>query len=334
MAATTISGPVALVPARTRGWVREVALIVVVYFAYDGARLLVGSGLGHARSDAHGLMRVEDWLGLHPELWLNDLFVDHAWIAIPADFAYATLHYAVTPAILIWVWWSHREHYRVARTQLGIATVAGLIGFVLMPTAPPRLLESSRGFVDVMALHSSVGWWEGQASAPRGLGSLTNEFAAMPSLHVGWALWCGLMLYRFGRSELARFTGVAYPILMTIVVMGTANHYLLDCVAGAALILAAGLAARPYLRSCDAAADGLRVWWEMVSAFAWRPAWLGAVIAAFAPGAVAGPVVSIGAGLMLGTGNGPGLRAPGCGDGMLGAAAVVINGPPGHHATH
>ncbi|MEU6561034.1 phosphatase PAP2 family protein [Nocardia nova] len=333
MAVTTIPGPVAQVPARARGWFREVVLVVVVYFAYDGARLLVGSGLDHARSDAHGLMRVEGWLGLHPELWLNGVFVDHAWIAIPADFAYATLHYVVTPAILIWVWWSHREHYRVARTQLGIATVAGLIGFVLMPTAPPRLLESASGFVDVMALHSSVGWWEGDASAPRGLGSLTNDFAAMPSLHVGWALWCGLMLYRLGRTELARFAGVAYPVLITVVVMGTANHYLLDCVAGAALILAAGWAARPYLRICDAAADGLRVWWEMVRAHPWRPSWLGAVIAAFAPGAVAGPVVGIGAGLVS-AGPGTGLRALAYGDAVLGTVPTVgAEGPARRRAT-
>ncbi|WP_227980977.1 phosphatase PAP2 family protein [Nocardia spumae] len=317
MAATTISGPVAQLPARARGWFREAALVVVVYFAYDGARLLVGSGLDHARTDGHGLLRLESWLGLDPELWLNRIFSGHAGIAIPADFAYATLHYVVTPAVLIWMWWSHREHYRLARTQLGIATVAGLVGFVLMPTAPPRLLESSYGFVDVMALHSSVGWWQGDASTPRGLDSLTNSFAAMPSLHVGWALWCGLVLYRFGRNPSTRLIGVAYPIVMTLVVMGTANHYLLDCVAGAALILAAGYAAAPYLRICDAAADGARVWWSMVGADAHWPAWRSAVIAAFAPGALTGPAVSIGAGLA------PGLRAlPGAG-GRFGAGLAV-----------
>ncbi|NKY45100.1 hypothetical protein B7C42_00850 [Nocardia cerradoensis] len=299
MAATTISGPLAQVPARAGGWLREVVLVVVVYFAYDGARLLVGSGLDHARRDAHALLRIEDRLRLDPELWLNRIFAGHSWIAIPADFAYATLHYVVTPAILIWMWWAHREQYRAARTQLGIATAAGLIGFVALPTAPPRLLEDSRGFVDVMALHASVGWWQGDASTPRGLDSLTNDFAAMPSLHVGWALWCGLMLYRFGRTPLTRWAGVGYPVLITLVVIGTANHYLLDCAAGAALILAAGYAAAPYLRLCDAAADGIRVWWAMLRANSPGPAWRGAVVAAFAPGAVAGPALGIGAGLAV-----------------------------------
>lgn len=297
MAATTISGPLAQVPARAGGWFREVVLVVVVYFAYDGARLLVGSNIDHARHDAHALLRIEDWLRLDPELWLNRIFVGHAWIAIPADFAYATLHYVVTPAILIWMWWAHREQYRAARTQLGIATVAGLIGFVALPTAPPRLLEESHGFIDVMALHASVGWWQGDAGTPRGLDSLTNDFAAMPSLHVGWALWCGLMLYRFGRTPLARWAGVGYPILITLVVIGTANHYLLDCAAGAVLILAAGYAAVPYLRLCDATADGIRVWWAMVRATSPWPARRRAVVAAFAPGAVAGPALGIGAGL-------------------------------------
>ncbi|MDR7168936.1 hypothetical protein J2W56_002667 [Nocardia kruczakiae] len=299
MAVTTISGPFAQVPARAGGWLREVVLVVVVYFAYDGARLLVGSGLDHARRDAHALLRIEDRLRLDPELWLNRIFAGHSWIAIPADFAYATLHYVVTPAILVWMWWAHREQYRVARTQLGIATVAGLLGFVALPTAPPRLLEDSHGFIDVMALHASVGWWQGDASTPRGLDSLTNDFAAMPSLHVGWALWCGLMLYRFGRTPLTRWAGAGYPILITLVVMGTANHYLLDCAAGAALILAAGYAAAPHLRLCDAAADGIGVWWAMLRANSPWPAWRAAVVAAFAPGAVAGPALGIGAGLAV-----------------------------------
>lgn len=299
MAATTISSPLAQVPARARGWWREVVLVVVVYFAYDGARLLVGSGLEHARHDAHAVLGLEHRLRLDPELWLNRVFVDHAWIAVPADFAYATLHYLVTPTVLIWLWWSHREHYRPARTQLGIATVAGLIGFVLLPTAPPRLLEPSYGFVDVMALHASAGWWQGDASTPRGLDSLTNDFAAMPSLHVGWALWCGVMLYRFGRNRITRVVGVAYPVLITLVVIGTANHYLLDCLAGAAVILAAGAAAAPYLRICDAAADGLRVWRSMLRDISGPPAWRNAAVAAFAPGAVAGPAVGIGAGLAV-----------------------------------
>lgn len=122
--------------------------------------------------------------------------------------------------------------YRFARTWLMTSTLVGLIGFTLAPTAPPRLLAGGHGFVDTMAQYSSYGWWGGDASAPRGLGGLTNQYAAMPSLHVGWSLWCGIVLWRYGRTRFVRALGIAYPLGTTLVVMGTANHYFLDALAG------------------------------------------------------------------------------------------------------
>ena len=92
------------------------------------------------------------------------------------------------------------------------------------------------GFVDTMAQYGSYGWWGGEASAPRGMGGMTNQFAAMPSLHVGWALWCGVMLWRSRRHAAGEVAAVAYPLIITFVVMGTANHYLLDAVAGVAVM--------------------------------------------------------------------------------------------------
>ena len=102
-----------------------------------------------------------------------------------------------------------------------------------------------------MAQYSSYGWWGAEASAPRGLGGMTNQYAAMPSLHVGWALWCGVMLWRHGRTPLVKAAGVAYPLVTTIVVMGTANHYFLDAVAGAAVMGVGLLLTRPVMRLAD-----------------------------------------------------------------------------------
>lgn len=152
----------------------------------------------------------------------------------------------VTPAILIWLFRSRAVRYRAARTWLMTSTFIGLIGFTLLPTCPPRLLDAGHGFVDTMAQYSSYGWWGGEASAPRGLGGMTNQYAAMPSLHVGWALWCGVMLWRHGGTRTAKAAGVVYPLVTTIVVMGTANHYFLDAVAGAA-VMAAGLLLTPFV---------------------------------------------------------------------------------------
>ncbi|AXI77674.1 phosphatase PAP2 family protein [Peterkaempfera bronchialis] len=236
---------------RPRHWWRELLLVVLVYAAYDGSRLVVSGDLTEALRNGHALLSAENLLHLAPEHWLNGAFTRHSWLAVPADFAYATLHYLVTPLILVWLWRRHRDRYRHARTWLAISTVLGLIGFTTMPTAPPRLLESSYGFTDSMQQHAAVGWWGGEASAPKGLGHLTNQFAAMPSLHVGWALWCGLMLWFFARHRLLRIAGLLYPVLIAVVVMGTANHYLLDAVAGCAVMGLGALLAAPALHLTD-----------------------------------------------------------------------------------
>ncbi len=239
-------------PSRSTGrWQLEILLLGLLYFAYDGSRLLVGSGMADAVSDARSLFHAEQWLHLDPERWLNSVFSSHGWLGIPADFSYATLHYLVTPAVLVWLWRRHREHYRRARTWLAATTVMALVGFVLFPAAPPRLMPAVYGFTDTMAEHAGIGWWGGAASAPKGLGSMTNEFAAMPSLHVGWALWCGLLLFRYSGDRTIRTLGLLYPVLITLVVLGTGNHYLFDCLAGALLLGVGTLLTGPLLRFAD-----------------------------------------------------------------------------------
>ncbi|QFQ97640.1 PAP2 family protein [Streptomyces phaeolivaceus] len=237
--------------ARLRWWT-ELPLILLVYGAYSAGRLLARGDTSHAVEHGLTILRIEKVLWLNAEHPLNRLFTREPWIGIPADFWYASLHYLVTPALLVWLFRSRTVRYRAARTWLLTSTFIGLVGFTLLPTCPPRLLAPAHGFVDTMAQYSSWGWWGGEASAPRGLGGMTNQYAAMPSLHVGWALWCGVILWRFGGgSRLVRTAAVAYPLITTIVVMGTANHYFLDAVAGAA-VMGAGLLLTPLvLRIAD-----------------------------------------------------------------------------------
>lgn len=232
-------------------WWSELLVLVVVYAAYSGGRLLARGDVQTAVDHGLAILRIEKLLNLNAESPLNRLFTATPELGIPADFAYASLHYLVTPAVLIWLFRRRPTRYRAARTWLMLSTVLGLVGFTLLPTCPPRLLDASHGFVDTMAQFSAYGWWGGEASAPRGLGGLTNQYAAMPSLHVGWALWCGVMLWRYGRTPLVKALGVAYPLLTVIVVMGTANHYLLDAVAGAAVMGLGLLLAAPFMRGVD-----------------------------------------------------------------------------------
>jgi hypothetical protein len=237
---------------RTRlRWWTELPLILLVYACYSAGRLLARGDVSTAVDHGLAILDIEKALYLNAEHPLNRLFTREPWIGVPADFWYASLHYLVTPVLLVWIFRSRTVHYRAARTWLMTSTFIGLIGFTLLPTCPPRLLADGHGFVDTMAQYSSYGWWAGQASAPKGLGGMTNQYAAMPSLHVGWALWCGVMLWRYGGTRLTKVAAIAYPLITTIVVMGTANHYFLDALAGAA-VMGAGLLLTPYvMRTMD-----------------------------------------------------------------------------------
>ncbi|MFK4064819.1 phosphatase PAP2 family protein [Streptomyces sp. NPDC029674] len=257
MPKTDVPGPMGITGPRLRWWT-ELPLIVLVYAAYSAGRLIVRGDVASAIDHGVGILKAEQFLRIDAETPLNRLFTANAWIGVPADFWYASLHYLVTPAVLVWLFRSRAVRYRAARAWLMISTMIGLIGFTLLPTCPPRLLSKGYGFVDTMAQYSTYGWWGGEASAPRGLGGMTNQYAAMPSLHVGWALWCGVMLWRCGRTPLTKVAAVAYPLITTIVVMGTANHYLFDALAGAAVMGVGLLLVRPVQRLSEPVMNRLR----------------------------------------------------------------------------
>ncbi|GGW20454.1 phosphatase PAP2 family protein [Streptomyces capoamus] len=247
----TVTPGTEVVPRTRLRWWTELPLILLVYGCYSAGRLLARGDVDSAVGHGLAILRVEKALHLDAEHPLNRLFTREAWLGVPADFWYASLHYLVTPLVLVWLFKMRAEHYRAARTWLMTSTFLGLIGFTLLPTCPPRLLSAGHGFVDTMAQYSSYGWWGGAASAPRGMGGMTNQYAAMPSLHVGWALWCGVMLWRYGGTRLAKACGVLYPLLTAIVVMGTANHYFLDAAAGVAVMGVGLLLAPRVLRAAD-----------------------------------------------------------------------------------
>ena len=229
-------------PARlTPRWWTEVGLVLAIYVAYDATRGLQHTRINTADHNGQLLFRWEHELGLSPEHALNQALHHLPALAVLAAYYYATMHFIVTPAVLVWLYRSHPRRYRQARTWLATATVTALLGFWLFPVTPPRMLPRS-GIRDTIADVHQWGWWSGHTSAPRGMGSLVNEFAAMPSLHVGWALWAGWLIARHAQRHWLRGLGVIYPFATTIVVLSTGNHYLADAVVGAALIALAGAA--------------------------------------------------------------------------------------------
>jgi hypothetical protein len=209
-------------------------LIVLFYGAYTLTRLLVNpEGTAGAFTHADQVLALERALGLDVELGLNQALLDAPWLARVANVFYVSAHFAVTLAIAVWIYLHRPEHYRWFRTSLIVATALALIGFWAYPLAPPRFL-SDHGFVDpVTALHTL-----GLYSAP-GSGTLANQYAAMPSMHAGWALWCGFVLVKLGIHGWVKVLGMLYPATTVLVILATANHYILDAVAGTALTAAA-----------------------------------------------------------------------------------------------
>ncbi|MGY0486375.1 phosphatase PAP2 family protein [Streptomyces sp. WG-D5] len=265
------------IPGAGLRWWTELPLILLVYGAYTAGRLLARGDVSQAVDHGLAILRAEKAVRLNLEHPLNRLFTREPWLGVPADFWYASLHYLVTPIVLVWLFRRRAAIYRTARTWLMTSTMIGLVGFALLPTCPPRLLAASHGFVDTMAYYSSYGWWGGAASAPKGMGGMTNQYAAMPSLHVGWAVWCGIMLWRHARSPYVKALGVAYPLITTIVVMGTANHYFFDALAGVAVMGVGLLLTKPV----RLAAASVREWAQGV--FAGAPT---------TPSATRAPIVS------------------------------------------
>jgi PAP2 superfamily protein len=214
----------------------ELALLALLYVGYSGARLLANADVAIAIPNAHRLLAVEAALHIDIERSANSWLMSVPGLPLLSSYWYSALHYVLTPALLVWVYRAHAGHYRRVRNVLTVGTALGLLGFVLVPMAPPRMLP---GYVDTLATTAANGWWGSDASAPRGLGGLTNELAAMPSLHVGWALWCTWVVCLCTRTTWARLTAVAYSTGTVLVVIATANHYVLDAVAGAAVIAVA-----------------------------------------------------------------------------------------------
>ncbi|MGN6250987.1 MAG: phosphatase PAP2 family protein [Marmoricola sp.] len=209
--------------------VTEVVLIGTLYVLYCASRTLADGALGPARAHAADVLHVETLAGIAWEASLNHWFVVSHLLALAGSYWYATMHYLVTAVVLVWLWTQGPATYRPARTALIVATLLALVAYLLLPTAPPRLVG---GYVDVLSLTSGDGWWGADASAPKGLGGLTNELAAFPSLHAGWALWVAVVLRHHTRSRVLWALGAAYALTTALVIVGTGNHWILDAVVG------------------------------------------------------------------------------------------------------
>ncbi len=225
--------PQRLLYHRTPRWWQELALLGIGYYLYREARNLVPNQPSIAHRHGRSVQWLQDQLHLNFELSVNH-FVDHnEWLAQTMDYYYATLHFIVTIVVMVWLFIARPRIYRGLRTVLFATTLIGLAGFFLYPLAPPRLLPQY-GYVDTLAKYHTWG-----SLADPNVAEHTNQFAAMPSLHIAWATWCALAVFYCVRTRWVRVLALLYPVGTLMVIVGTANHFIIDAVGGL-LVLGAG----------------------------------------------------------------------------------------------
>jgi hypothetical protein len=259
--------------ARLR-WYREVFTVAVFYVAYSAIRNVFGSNAVApevALTNADRVIRLERALHLYVEPDLQRIVLDWGTTFIRFwNLYYGTLHFVVTGGIMIWLFRRHPEAYPRRRNTLAAMTGLALAGFSLFPLMPPRLLAATGPFgggdlrhagvfVDTLAEFPTL--WSFNSATMQ---TVSNQYAAMPSLHVGWSLWCVVSVLPFLRGRLTRVSVACYVPATVFAIVVTANHYWIDAVGGAAVFGVAVLVAdriesvkaRPTAADPDTASGG------------------------------------------------------------------------------
>jgi PAP2 superfamily len=209
---------------------RELAFVVAFYWLYEWIRGLVVQSGSVAVHHANQLIDLEQRLGLLWERDLQSVFIGMRPLIRGFNLYYGGTHFLVPIATLLWVALRHPGDYPRVRNLLAVTTAIGFAIFSVLPMAPPRLMHDRLDIVD------TIRHLDGGQVATQLMDRAGNAYAAMPSLHIAWAVWTTLALYPLLRTRWAKALAVAYPILTSLVVVVTGNHYVLDCVAGVALI--------------------------------------------------------------------------------------------------
>ncbi|MFF6892181.1 bifunctional glycosyltransferase 87/phosphatase PAP2 family protein [Streptomyces microflavus] len=211
----------------------ELLLIRVVYSAYAQVRLAATAGRPLAEEHGRQIHAIEQWLHIDIELWVNHTVVEITWLREFFDYYYSTFHFIVPLTILGVLYARRPADYRWARTSIGFATLLALVGFWLYPLAPPRLMPGL-GFIDTV--HGVQDFAKPDYGT---LTTVTNQYAAMPSLHFGWSLWCGVVIVMLAPRMWMKALGLLHPLFTIAAIVATANHWVLDA-AGGALVVSLG----------------------------------------------------------------------------------------------
>ena len=255
-------------------WWREVLYTLSIYFVYSTVRNQFGSNggpLGQANRIAYqhalDIIEIQDAMGLFIERTLQEWYLD-----LPADGLitfwntfYGVAHFVVTGFALIWLYRRDKVRYPTWRNTLAFTTLFALIGFASFSLMPPRLLDSESefgppaaanaerdfGFEDTLADYG--GPWSFESET---LKDVSNQYAAMPSLHVAWSTWAALVLFPMVRRRWVKALVVLHPVATVFCILVTANHYWLDAIGGLAILGGGYLCGRALAQWWDRRAEG------------------------------------------------------------------------------
>lgn len=231
---TRISLPRAILPR----WWTQVALVVGVALVVVLVVPLIAPPSGvpsSALGNAVSLVDIERFSGLFFEHRVQDLALGFTPIVIAANWWYGVMHFAVTAAVFVWLFRRHRADYPRWRNTFAISSVLTLGIQALWPATPPRLLDGAAHaprFVDALSTFSSL--WSFSST-----GGVANQYAAMPSMHIAWAVIVACVVIPRTSRRSVRVCAAVYPVITTLAIMITGNHYIIDAI-GAVAIVAVG----------------------------------------------------------------------------------------------
>jgi len=247
-----------------RGLVQIVSLLWV-YALYDELRTHVVGASSVAAQHARALFGLEQSVGLNLERGIQSTALHLPWLVAVCNVSYNSLHLVVPPIVLIVLYRWAPARYRHWRNVFVVMLGLAVLSFWLYPLMPPRLVVGAGHLLDTTRVYFSLAKTplatlvsSGSSAGPSVTGA-TNPYAAMPSLHVGWAVWAAVALWPLVRRRSAKAALLLYPALMSLAVLVTANHWVLDVMAGAFLVWVAHLVAR-VLEAGRASVQASRDW--------------------------------------------------------------------------
>jgi len=237
-------------------WWVELLAVLAFYLVYSGIRNLNHANAAEAFRHAREIIDLQKALGIDVEESIQTWALGVRPLILGANYFYGSLHFIVTGGVMIYLFRRWTNDYPTWRNTLGCATAIALIGFALFPLMPPRLLPahcdgppaleciSEFSYEDTLA--QDPAFWSFNSGA---VSKISNQYAAMPSVHCAWALWCACALVPRLRRRWAKVLAALYPVTTVTAIVVTANHYLLDAVAGFAVFGIGYLLARAFTRS-------------------------------------------------------------------------------------